>query len=549
MDGNYPFDLGPHVWPVSTRSPGAQLWFDRGLNWLYGFNHEEAVLCFERATQFDPGLGMAWWGIAYASGPFYNMPWWTFTLEEKQEATAVSYMATQKALGCVKQCGEVEAALITALSFRYPEDHLVEPFEFENWEWDYADAMRSVYDRFPDNLNVTALCVEALINLTPWKLWDVHTGKVARGTATLEALDLLEKAMPDDGSRLHQAILHLYIHVLEMSGEPERALRAADLMSGLSPDAGHIEHMPGHIYVLCGQYPKAIACSHKAIAADRKYLAFRGPLNFYTTSRCHDLHLLMYSAMMSGCLTPAVKAAEEIKLSLTPEVLSTKKNHMAITVEGYFATHMHVLVRFGRWQDILDQPLPPSPALYVVTTAMHFYARCVALANLKRLDEARVARQDFQAALAAVPQDRLYFNNQAHDILAVATAMMSGELAYHSEDYTSAFDHLRHAVYLDDHLFYTEPWAWMHPPRHALGALLLEQGHVDEAEAVYRADLGLDPVIPRCCQHPGNIWALHGLAECQRRLGKDNADTQAQFERAQEQADTVISSSCCCRGS
>ncbi len=548
----YPFDLGAYSWPVSTKAAQAQIWFDRGLNWLYGFNHEEAVTCFRKAARHDPNFGMAWWGVAYASGPFYNMPWRFFTAAEAKEATAICYAAAQTALGCLDGATDVEVALIQAIAVRYPKDHPVDFDEFDWWDINYADAMRAVYTQFPENPDVTALCAEALMVLTPWKLWDVHTGKVARGAATLEVLDMLQRAISAaeiQEKPQHPAILHMHIHVLEMSDTPEDALISADRLLGLCPDAGHLQHMPGHIYVLCGKFYQTLTSSREAIVADRKYLDFRGPYNFYTTARCHDLHLMMYAAMMAGCFQDAMQGAEEIRAALTPVVLKTDKNHMAITLEGYFATQMHVLVRFGKWQQIIDTPMPSDPALYVVSTAMHHYARGVAYANLKQFELALAEQENFRRALAELPPERMYFNNRAADILAVGREMLSGELAYHRGNHDLAFACLRHAADLDDHLFYTEPWAWMHPPRHALGALLLAQGHVSEAEAVYRADLGYDRTLPRCCRHPENVWALHGLAECLTRLGREpeNILVQQRLAFAMARADTKITASCCCR--
>ena len=265
--------------------------------------------------------------------------------------------------------------------------------------------------------------------------------------------------------------------------------------------------MPSHIYVLCGMYEEALSVSEEAVAADNRYLEYAGPHNFYTTARCHDLHLKMYAGMLLGRQAPALSAARAITATLTPDVLRADKPHMAITLEGYYSMMMHVLVRFGQWQAIVDEPLPDDPALYCVTTAMYHYAKGVAHAAMGDISRASAARECFLAAHAAVPANRrFFFNNSARDILAIGAAMLEGELAYRKGNYDAAFHQLRLAVHRDDNLAYTEPWAWMHPPRHALGALLLEQGHVEEAAAVYSADLGLDGHISRPMQHPDNVW-------------------------------------------
>ena len=438
--------------------------------------------------------------------------------------------------------------MIDALALRCEVGVEAGPETFRAWDRAYADAMRDVHAAFPDDLDVVALFAEALIMRTPWKLWDVRTGAPMVGADTEEAVAVLEA-----GTRLapvpHPGILHMTIHTLEMSPQPERALAAADALRDLMPDVGHLHHMPGHIYVQCGMYEEAVAVSEKAVAAHDKYLAHAGPYNFYTTARCHDLHLLMYAAMFAGRFQPAWQAARAIRDTLTPDVLQAGGPHMLITLEGYYSMAMHVLVRFGQWRQIVEAPLPADPELYCVSTAMHRYARGVAYAALGEIEAAQREQAHFEAACARIPDERRFFNNHAHDILAIGAEMLAGELAYRQGAHDDAFAHLRRAVHLDDNLFYTEPWAWMHPPRHALGALLLEQGRVTEALAVYEADLGLDDSLSRCCRHPDNVWALHGYVECLTRLGQDAeaAELQPRLDRAVAMADVAIAASCCCR--
>ena len=547
------FDIVATSRPIATSSPDAQAWFDRGLAWTYAFNHEEAVLCFRRALDCDPRCAVAGWGIALASGPFYNMPWDWFSETEAVEATATCHRAVRNALQSADNATGCEKALIDAIARRFPKDHPVAPEEFARWEQDYADAMREVHRRYPDDHDVAALFAEALMTLTPWKLWDTRSGEPAVNARTLEALDVVESALRQReirGSPAHAGLLHMHIHLLEMSLHPERALASADMLVGIAPDAGHLEHMPCHIYALCGHYHRAVEASARAIAADRKYLEHADTGRFYTTSICHDFHMMMYAAMMAGRLEPARQAADEMCAMLTPELLGTRKPHMAVTLEGYCSTRMHVLVRFGRWREILDQPPPSDPMLYCVTTAMHHYARGLAHAALGNTRAAESERGAFASALTQVPEARLFFNNQARDILGVAEALLDGELAYRWGRIDAAFDHLREAARRNDDLYYTEPWSWMHPPRHALGALLLEQGRIEEAADVYRADLGYDGTLDRCARHPDNVWALHGYAECLQRTGNTEEATAAS-QRAREalaQADQVITASCFCRG-
>ena len=290
--------------------------------------------------------------------------------------------------------------------------------------------------------------------------------------------------------------------------------------------------------------------SIKAIDADRMYLDYAGPYNFYTTARCHDLHMMMYTCMFMGQFEPAMEAAEEMCGYLTPDVIDNPhKPQMYVTMEGYYSMKMHVLVRFGKWQEIIDTPMPQPADLYCVSTAMHHYARTVACATLGRFDDALRERAAFYRVLESIPAERKFFNNTAHDILGVAEMMMEGELNYHQGNYDVAFGCLRTSVERNDNLAYSEPWAWMHPPRHALGALLLEQGEHEEAERVYRTDLGLNNELQRCAQHRGNIWSLHGLAEClaHREETGQLADIQSQLESARAKSDFGITSSCCCR--
>lgn len=547
------FDLGDHTRAVSTTSTQAQRWFDLGLNWCFGFNHEEGVACFQRALEFDPECVMAHWGIAYGSGPFYNNVWRQFSQMEADSATKTGHHHIQQARRFAHTATELENALVEALAMRFQKPHGVDGATFDRWDDDYADGMRDVYLANPHDHDIAAIFAEAMMTRTPWQLWDVKRGVPAAGSDVLEALKVIERsiALKDaTGERQHPAILHLHIHATEMSDQPEQAMRSADILGSLCPDAGHMNHMPGHTYVLCGEYEKAKVASEKAIRADDTYADYAGAFNFYTTARCHDLHLMMYACMFLGQFKPAMAAAEQMCATLSKEVLSVKNRpQLAITMEGYYSMKMHVLVRFGRWQEIVDQPMPDDPVLYCVSTAMHHYAKGVAHAALKNIDEAEQERRRFHAAVDRIPDNRKFFNNTARSTLSVGEMMLNGELEYHKGNFDLAFAHLRESVRRDDNLEYTEPWAWMHPPRHALAALLSEQGHFEEAEDVYRTDLGLNEKLQRCAQHPRNVWALHGLVECLRRRGEtDELPIYEEHLRvALEKTDVPVTSSCLCR--
>jgi len=545
------YDLGSYSRRVTTASPEAQLWFDRGLLWCYGYNHEESVRCFAKAAELDASCAMANWGIAYASGCNYNKPWEAFREEEVQQALVIIRKALDKARAHLDSASPVEQALIKALVHRYPFTE-PGPDAFIAWNDAYAAAMRGVYASFPDDLDVSSLFAEALINRTPWKLWDLRSGQPADGASTLEAVEVLEKAMNQvkrAGLDPHPGLLHMYVHTMEMSPHPERALRASDALRDLVPDAGHLRHMPSHIDVLCGQYRDAVVANGKAIEADAKYLEREGPINFYTLYRCHNYHFKLYSAMFLGQCRTALEAANQMIATIPEELLRVELPPMADWLEGFVSMKMHAYIRFGKWEEIMAEPLPPDRDLFCVTTTMLHYARAVACSVTGQIQAAEAERGQFVQALARVPETRYIFNNICTDILAVAAEMLSGELEYRKGNVEQAFEHLRRSVILDDNLPYDEPWGWMQPARHALGALLLEQGRVAEAEQVYRDDLGLNNTLSRASQHPDNVWSLHGYVESLHRQHKhaEAMAMEARLDLARARADVPIRASCFCR--
>ncbi|MFF4041406.1 tetratricopeptide repeat protein [Streptomyces sp. NPDC001816] len=543
------YDLGSHGRRVTTSSSEAQTWFDRGLNWTYAFNHEEAVRCFEAAAAADPDCAMADWGVAYALGPNYNKPWESFDDKDLGRSVERAHAAVQRAHAKAAGATPVEQALIDALHARCPRAQSPDAEDCCVWSAAYADSMRSVHGLAPDDLDVATLYAEALMNLTPWQLWDIRTGRPAPGSRAIEAKAVLERAMATEAGVRHPGLLHMYIHLMEMSPAPEVALSVGDRLRGLVPDAGHLQHMPSHLEVLCGDYRRVVSDNADAIAADEKFRARAGAMNFYTLYRCHNYHFKIYGAMFLGRFQDAIDTADRLEAAVPEELLRVDSPPMADWLEGFLAMRVHVLIRFGRWDDILSLPMPADAQLYCVTTAMLRYARGVALSATGRVDEADAERQLFREAVARVPQTRTLFNNSCTDILAIAAQMLDGELAYRKGKHEAAFAALRRSIELDDGLPYDEPWGWMQPTRHAYGALLLEQGLVADAEAVYRADLGLDDTLPRPLQHPGNVWALHGLHECLVRLGREGEALiiAQQLKIATAMADVPIEASCFCR--
>jgi tetratricopeptide (TPR) repeat protein len=514
------YDIGRLHFKVSTKSEAAQSWFNRGLAMCFGFNHEEAVRCFERALVADPTLAMAYWGLGYAWGPNIN------NMEIVPHQIAQADLAVRLAKLHAAGATELERGLIEAISTRYavpvPEDRA--PLNQA-----YAEAMRKVYARHKEDPTVAALFAESLMDLEPWQHWS-PSGEPSQHTPEIVAV--LEAALARSPN--HALLCHLYIHAMEASPTPEKALPAANRLRSAMPGLGHLVHMPTHIDVLLGDYASVIDWNQKAIAADNKFLQREGPNNFYTLYRMHNYHFVVYGAMFAGQKELALRAARDLVKQAPEELL----REQALFLDAMTATPLHVLVRFGEWEQVLAEPEPAEhlPA----ARAMRHYARALAYAATGRIAEAEDEQRQFEQASQVVPEDSRLFQNTSRDILNVADAMVRGEIAYRKGQFDEAFNHLREAVRRDDSLNYDEPWGWMQPARHALGALLMEQGQFAEAENVYREDLK---------RHPNNPWALHGLAESLAKLGKTDAaaDCRSKFEAAAKRADVTINRSCYCR--
>jgi tetratricopeptide (TPR) repeat protein len=541
------YDLGSYHRPIDTPSPQAQVWFDRGLVWAYAFNHDEAIRCFERALELDPDLAIARWGIAYSVGPNYNKAWEAF--DPVDMAASLARARMELGLAANGRASATERGLIEALQARFPTDDPHDTDALTVGHAGYADAMVTLAEAYPDDIDVQALAADALVNVTAWALWDTRTGDPAPGSRVVEAKRILDDALATPAGRRHPGVLHLYLHTMEMSATPQDALPAADLLRDLVPDAGHLQHMASHIDVLCGDYRNSVMSNLAAVQADRRFVDREGPLNFYSLYRAHNLHFIVYSAMFEGNSAIAMQAADELAGQLTPELLAIESPPMADWLEAFVPLRIHVLVRFGRWDELIAEPVPDDVDLYCTTAATIHYGRGVAHAAKGQMPQAYAERVALAAAYDRIPDSRYLFNNTARDILAVAREMLDGEIAYREGQFEYAFAHLRRAIELDDALPYDEPWGWMQPTRHAYGALLLEQGRVEEAADVYAADLGLDPTLSRPCQHPGNVWSLHGYHECLQRLGRtaEAGIIGQQLALATARADVPIVASCACR--
>jgi tetratricopeptide (TPR) repeat protein len=514
------YDVGAIHREVTTSSAEAQLWFDRGLGLAYGFNHEEALACFRRAAAADPDCAMCYWGQAYVLGPNYN------DMEMTEERSRGAFEATQEAVARMDEATEAEKALIGALQVRYtmpaPEDRTA-------LEAAYADAMRKAWVAHPDDGDVAALTGEALMLLRPWELWTPEGEPAPEIPEIRSVLEAGLARFPD-----HPALCHFYIHAMEAGPEVARALPAAETLEDLTPGLGHLIHMASHIYVWTGRYDDVIRVNQRAVEVDGAFVEHAGRNNFYTLYRLHNYHFVAYGAMWAGRREIAVNAARELVTEIPPPLLEEFPDFLDVFV----GTPYHVLVRFGRWEEILQEP-EPREELYAAR-AVWRYARGIALASLGRVEEALREQEAFVRAREAVPETRLLFNNPVKEILAVAAEVLAGEIEYRRGHFDEAFDHLRQAVVLDERLNYDEPWGWMEPARHALGTLLAEQGRYEEALAVYERNLA---------RYPENGWALHGLAESLQALGRGDeaAEARARFERAWAGADTAIPGSCFCR--
>ena len=540
-------DLGAFGRPITTTNHDAQVWFNRGLTWSYAFNHVESARCFEQAVAHDPSCAMAYWGLAYAVGPNYNKPWEAFDPNDLRACVKRGHEAARKARENAANATPLERALVTAIQSRFPSDQPLANPEAVNRA--YAAAMEPVYQEFGDDLDVATLYADALMNITPWGLWNLFTGKPAAKAPTVKVGAVMDRALAHEKASQHPGLLHMYIHYIEMSPTPELGINAADQLRTLAPDAGHLQHMPTHLDILIGDWRRSIASNYRSTVADDKYVRHAGPFNFYTFYRLHDYHSLIYAGMFAGKFKTAMDAVERMEASVPEAVLRMQSPPMANWMEYFMSVRMHVMVRFGRWEDLKKMALPKDQELYSNTTAITHYARGLAFAATGDLSSAEHEQKLFHEAWQRVPESRRAYNSTCRETLAVASAMLAGEIAYRRADYDHAFAKFRDSITLEDNLPYSEPWSWMQPTRHAYAALLLEQGHIEDAAAVYRADLGLDKTLIRPRRHPNNVWSLTGYYECLVRLGRtDEAEVIEPAARvARAAADVDVRASCFCR--
>lgn len=515
--------LGNHSRDVTTTSPEAQKYFDQGLRFLQGFNHGAAIRSFEEAVRLDPTCAMGHWGIALALGPHINSP--LMSEADSQRAWKHLKLAQQH----VYRASDVERDLIEALSHRYASPP---PADRSALDQVYADAMRKVYQKYPKDADIGVLFAEAMLDLRPWDQWTPE-GRPQPGTEeVIEVLDAVLAMNPQ-----HPLANHLYIHTLEASPNPERALPAANRLRDLQPGLAHNVHMPSHIDVRTGQWQQAVVANAKAVEADRKYRQVAGPAKgFLNVYIAHNHHMLAYAAMMTGQSELALRHIREMVAGLPEDFV---EQH-ALLAEGWMAMPLEVLIRFGRWDEILAEP-DHTRDYMPFTRAYRHAARATAYAAKGDTARAREEQKLYQAASRKIPAEAyLAGNNLSRTVCEVITPMLEGEILVAEGKVDEGVAQFRRAIAIEDTLRYDEPPPWMIPVRHPLGAALMEAGRFAEAEQVYREDLK---------RVPNNGWSLYGLSESLRLQGKGaQADeVQAAFKTVWANADIEITSSCLCR--
>ncbi len=512
-------DLGTHHREIVTSSPIAQRYFDQALVLTFAFNHDEAIRSYRQVARLDPNCAMAWWGIALANGPHINNA--ALDAEHAQAAWEALGRARELATGA----SSVERALIDALAHRYSADFGAERAPLDRA---YADAMRRVWHANPKDADIGTLFAEALMDLHPWDLW-TRDGQPKEDTP--EILETLEKVLSIAPN--HPGACHLYIHAMEASRTPEKAADAADRLRTLVPGAGHLVHMPAHIDLRLGRYADASAANVRAIAADRKHTKLFPRAGFYRVYMAHNHHFLTFASMMEGRSDAAISAARDLVDNVPKEFIEQS----GPLIDGFMPTVLHTLVRFGRWEDVLDHP--EFPKHLTVSKAMYHYSRGVAYAALGHVEHAEGEQTAFLAALEKV-DDRSIGNNPARAVLAIAKDMLAGEIAFRRKEHDAGIALLRQAAAAEDELVYDEPPDWMMPVRHALGAALMEAKRFEDAEKVFREDLA---------RFPDNGWSLFGLARClrERNLEDEARVIDARYAKAWSRADVKLTSSCFCQ--
>ena len=505
--------LGDLHHPVSTKNAEAQQFFDQGLRLIYAFNHDEAARSFQKASELDPKLAMAYWGVAEAVGPNYNDP-------ASEDRFKQAHEAIQKAVDLGSGAGDSERAYIAAMAKRFPADPKA---DLRKAAEDYRDAMREVVKNFPDDLDAATLFAEAGMNLHPWGLWHPD-GTPEAGTEEIVAT--LESVIKRDPN--HLGAIHYYIHAVEASNSPERALAGANRLAALAPAAGHIVHMPAHVYIRTGDYALAVKTNQEAAAADRAYIKSSGvqgiyPMMYYS----HNLNFIAMCSAMTGDYAEAKKAGDMLAAHVGPAVKDMPP------LEGFMTIPMAVAVRFHKWDEILAMKAP-DPEMKTTVGFWHF-ARGMALAGKGKASEAEAEYRIVSEAEKATPPDAIFnmpINNKTKDILKIAENVLGAQVALAKKDNAAAVGLLRDAVAVQDTLLYGEPPDWFFPVRESLGGVLLLSGDAKGAEQVFREDLA------RNLRNPRSLFGLHRALKAQER-NSDAWFVEKEFRKAWKGGDEL----------
>jgi len=512
--------LGRHHFRISTPIPMAQRYFDQGMILMYGFNHAEAARSFQYAQTLDPTCAMCFWGEALVLGPNINAPM-------ADSAVTQAWAAVEQARALAKGASEKEQALIRAVAKRYAQESLKDRSSLDQA---YAEAMRAVAKEFPDDPVIGALLAEALMDLHPWDFW-TREGKPQPWTP--EIISTLERVL-DLNPNLPLGH-HLYIHALEASPHPEKALSSAARLPALVSGSGHLVHMPAHIYIRIGWYRDALVANQRAVRVDEEYLHHSHVESLYTAAYVpHNYHFLWVAASKLGQRKLAMQAAQDTAAKVSPEGM--RDPGFAGTLQHFWLMPLFTEALFGQWEEVLQEPTPPADLVY--PAGIRHYARGLAFLRQGKLEQATQELDDLKDIVKdpAIADLTIFDINAIPHILKIAQAVLAGEIAAKEGDYATAVTQLKEAIELEDGLNYTEPKDWYLPPRQVLGAVLLEAGKPKEAELVYREDLNV---------HPQNGWTLFGLAKSLEAQGKlDEAKAaQQEFKEAWADADVTLKSS------
>jgi len=505
--------LGSFHRPADTTNPSAQAYFDQGMRLTWAFNHDEATRSFAKAAEIDPGCAMCFWGVALTLGPNYNMP---MMLAPRAR---VGWEALTQAVKRAPHVAPVDRAMIAALAHRYTGAQPIDPTNIDPVNVAYSEAMTKAADAFPNDLDLQTLAAEAQMNVLPWKLW-TDTGEPAPGTAAIVAR--LESVLGRDPA--HPGANHYYIHAVEASKHPERALASAERLKAMMPAAGHLVHMPSHILQLVGRYEASAEANRKGAAADLAYFAQTKAPDYYPMYTAHNYQFLAFATAMEGRRAETLAAVRHARAALSDDLLLTMPG-----VDWQVGYLYDVMTRFGLWRDLLAEPAP-NPKLTALT-ASWLANRAVALAATGKTAEARATLAKLDTLIAATPADAQAGLNLARDVFAVIRLRAEARIAEAEHGAKAAVPGLTRAVALESKLAYNEPADIFFPTRELLGAALLRAGDPRTAEAVFREDLR---------RNPDNGWSLIGLSQALAAQGKPAAPTQQRFEVAWARADTKL---------